>query len=165
MNAHPRPAAQAFLTSAAGVADGDPEGEIWLMGLALGFEKVVHRRLSYSGPILLKKADRGLARVGGQHLLYAGEGHRPTSSHFPFRHPTPPPAKHCHVRPSHTIGPRQYSIHWAKSEGAGGKGRSRGMWTVYCSQLRRGIPCRRAGCTCVSAWHQAIREPSTHQTH
>lgn len=87
MNAHPSQAAQAFLTSAAGVANGDPEGEIRLMGLALGFEKVVHGRLSYSGPILLKKADRGLARVGGQHLLYAGrEGHRPVS-HFPFRHP------------------------------------------------------------------------------
>lgn len=61
------------LTSAAGVANGDPKGEIRLMGLALGFEKVVHGRLSYSGPILLKKADRGLARVGGQHLLYAGQ--------------------------------------------------------------------------------------------
>lgn len=71
MNAHPSQAAQAFLTSAAGVANGDPKGEIRLMGLALGFEKVVHGRLSYSGPILLKKADRGLARVGGQHLLYA----------------------------------------------------------------------------------------------
>lgn len=86
VNAHPSQAAQAFLTSAAGVANGDPEGEIRLMGLALGFEKVVHGRLSYSGPILLKKADRGLARVGGQHLLYAGKGHRRTS-HFPFRHP------------------------------------------------------------------------------
>lgn len=74
MNAHPSQAAQAFLTSAAGVANGDPEGEIRLVGLALGFEKVVHRRLPYSGPILLQKADRGLARVGCQHLLYTGGG-------------------------------------------------------------------------------------------
>ena len=64
MTAHPSQAAQAFLTSAAGVANGDPEGEIRLVGLALGFEKVVHGRLPYSGPILLQKADRGLARVG-----------------------------------------------------------------------------------------------------
>lgn len=81
MNAHPSQAAQAFLTSAAGVANGDPEGEIRLVGLALGFEKVVHGRLPYSGPILLQKADRGLARVGCQHLLYTEGGgrHRPSS--------------------------------------------------------------------------------------
>lgn len=72
MNAHPSQAAQDFLTSAAGVANGDPKGEIRLVGLALGFEKVVHGRLPYSGPIFLQKADRGLARVGCQHLLYTG---------------------------------------------------------------------------------------------
>lgn len=87
MNAHPSQAAQAFLTSAAGVANGDPEGEIRLVGLALGFEKVVHGRLPYSGPILLQKADRGLARVGCQHLLYTGGRGTDPSSHLPSLHP------------------------------------------------------------------------------
>lgn len=53
---------------AAGVTNGDIP-----VGLALAFGKVVREHLRYPGPILLKKADRSLARVGCQHLLSTGQ--------------------------------------------------------------------------------------------
>lgn len=64
-------------TSAADVTDSDAKGEVRLVCLSLGFEQVVDRRFAYARPILLQQADRGLAGVGRQHLLYT-EGNMET---------------------------------------------------------------------------------------
>lgn len=166
MNAHPSQAAQDFLTSAAGVANGDPKGEIRLVGLALGFEKVVHGRLPYSGPIFLQKADRGLARVGCQHLLYTGG--RGTDPH----HTSPlctHLAKHCYIRPRYTIGVQGVqgtlgstaAIGWLQCgvEVQAGKEGSTAGNAPFQSQFRRGILYPSADWKCMSRDTVQARNP------
>lgn len=67
---HPHPHPSLQQTSAADVTDSDTESEVGLVCLSLGFEQVVDGRFAYARPILLQQADRGLAGVGRQHLLY-----------------------------------------------------------------------------------------------
>lgn len=112
------------LTSAAGVANGDPEGEIRLVGLALGFEKVVTRALfPYSGPILLQKADRGLGSGWlPAFALYWGRG-TDLFITFPLSAPTWPST--TIIRPMHTMGDTgsrkpQAATGWGQSGGEAG---------------------------------------------
>lgn len=60
-------------TGAADVADGDTEGEVGLVCLALCLQQVVARGAPYACAILLQEADGGLPGAGGQHLLQAAD--------------------------------------------------------------------------------------------